>query len=271
MLILSRREPVNICQRSLRIALIAGLCAGVPPVAWTTTATFTPLENACPYNVVARYPHDRGAFTQGLTVVGERVFESTGQYGQSSLREVELETGRLIQVFDLADTLFGEGATYFRGKIYQVTWRSQRGLIYSAYDLRRIGEFDYDGEGWGLTHDGELLILSDGTSRLRFLNPKTSKVVRRLEVTANSKPVAYLNELEFAHGHIWANVWQTSLILKIDPASGKVVQWVDLTPIARHFAEDGIPNGIAWHEQRGVFLITGKNWPYMFALELECI
>ena len=260
---------MNFAQKFLFTALISGLSTGVIPAPLAagpvTSATL------CPYEVVERYPHDPGAFTQGLTVAGERVFESTGQYGRSSLREIELETGRLMHNAALDRTLFGEGATYFKGKIYQVTWRNQRGIIYSADGFERLGEFDYDGEGWGLTHDGELLILSDGTSSIRFLDPQTFKVVRRMEVTANNKPVAYLNELEYAHGHIWANLWQTALIAKINPSNGNVVQWVDLEPIARGFVRDGIPNGIAWHEARGVFLITGKNWPAMFALRLHCI
>ncbi|HYE14688.1 MAG TPA: glutaminyl-peptide cyclotransferase, partial [Pyrinomonadaceae bacterium] len=205
------------------------------------------------YEVVNRFPHDPKAFTQGLVFDGGEILESTGQYGESTLRRVEPKTGKVIKSVKVEPQYFGEGLTLFGGKIYQLTWTTRRGFIYDPASFERLGEFSYDGEGWGLTHDGESLILSDGTSQLRFLDPATFKLKRAVNVTdEKGRPVRDLNELEHVKGEIFANIWHSDRIARINPSTGRVTGWIDLAglmpPTAIGNNPEAVLNGIAYDE-----------------------
>jgi len=223
------------------------------------------------FEVVHGWPHDRLAFTQGLVYRDGKLYEGTGRNGQSSLREVELETGRVLHRHDLEQRYFGEGLAFFDGKLYQLTWRSQVGFIYDAATFQPVGQFNYTGEGWGLTDDGTSLILSDGTSTLRFLDPVTFAVRRTVTVTDNGQEVSRLNELEYVNGEVYANVWTSNLIARIDPATGHVKGWIDLTgllsPMDRTGDED-VLNGIAYDAANDRLLVTGKLWPRLFQIRV---
>jgi glutamine cyclotransferase len=222
------------------------------------------------FNVVATYPHDESAFTQGLVYHDGLLYEGTGLYGRSSLRITELSTGDIIEQVDIPSDLFGEGITIMGDRLYQVTWQENTGFVYSL-DLAFIETFTYDGEGWGLTHDGDSLILSNGSSTLSFLDPGTFQVVRTVDVTYDDEPVSNLNELEYVDGVIYANVWQTASIVMIDPGDGAVVGWIDLAGIEEHLdSTEGINvlNGIAYNHESGRLLVTGKLWPNVFEIEL---
>jgi glutamine cyclotransferase len=223
------------------------------------------------FNVVATYPHDESAFTQGLVYHDGLLYEGTGIYGHSSLRIVELYTGEVITQVDLPSDYFGEGITILDGLVYQVTWEENTGFVYSADDLAEIQSFSYAGEGWGLTHDGDSLILSNGSSTLSFLDPGTFQIVRTVDVTYADEPVSDLNELEYVDGVIYANIWQTDRIVMIDPEDGAVVGWIDLDGIEEHLdstEEINVLNGIAYNPDTGRLLVTGKLWPNVFEIEL---
>nr|WP_155448328.1 glutaminyl-peptide cyclotransferase [Allochromatium palmeri] len=224
------------------------------------------------YRVVASYPHDPNAFTQGLIVIDGTLYESTGNYGHSTLRRVDLETGRVEQEIRLAPDLFGEGLTDWHGRLVQLTWREQLGIIYDAKTFERLETFQYQGEGWGLTHDGQQWIMSDGTDELRFLDPKTRRVVQRLKVRDGRQPVRRLNELEYIDGEIWANVWRTDRIVRISPASGAVTAVVDLTtlyPTSERVSPEAVLNGIAHDTATGRLFVTGKYWPRLYEIVIE--
>lgn len=211
--------------------------------------------------VVKTYPHDPKAFTQGLEYYEGFLYESTGEYGESTLRKVNLDTGRVFKKLDLAPKYFGEGLTIFHRKIYQLTWQTKTGFIYDL-GFRRVGEFHYNTEGWGLTHDEKSLILSDGTNRLQFVDPLTFAVTKTLEVYAGAEAVVNLNELEYIDGEIFANIWHSSRIARIDPASGQVRSWIDLKALAQKEQHDpeSVLNGIAYDAQKKRLFVTGKNW-----------
>jgi glutamine cyclotransferase len=222
-------------------------------------------------NVVAAYPHDPSAFTQGLVVYAGKLLEGTGQYGSSSLRRVDIQTGRVEQLLSLDATYFGEGVAVLDDRVYQLTWQNGIGFIYDAKTFAAERTFRYTGEGWGLTTDGTHLILSDGTSALRFLDPQTLSVVRQLTVTDAEIPVVQINELEHVEGEIWANIWHSDRVARIAPDSGKVVGWIDLSalyPRAERPAE-AVLNGIAYDPAEQRLFVTGKNWPQLFELEIE--
>lgn len=224
------------------------------------------------FEVVNTWPHDRRAFTQGLIFHDEVFLESTGQYGESSLRRVEPRTGRVLKKVDVARQYFAEGLTLFQGKLYQLTWTTRKGFIYDPATFQMQGEFTFDGEGWGLTHDGQNLILSDGTSQIRFLDPATFSIRKTINVTDGGRPVRELNELEYVKGEIYANIWHTDRIARIDPASGRVVGWIDLTgllPDAERDDEEAVLNGIAYDEATGRLFVTGKLWPKLFEIRLK--
>jgi glutaminyl-peptide cyclotransferase len=226
---------------------------------------------AIAWRVVNRYPHDPGAFTQGLFWRDGRLYESTGLVGASTIREVDLETGRAIRSTDIPAGLFGEGIVDWRDEILSITWRDGVGFRWDRATFRRTGSFRYDHEGWGLTRDARHIIMSDGTPTLRFLDPATMREVRRVTVTSAGRPVASLNELEFVRGEILANVWMTTRIARIDPASGRVTGWIDLAPLVaenRGGGEDNVLNGIAWDEAGGRLFVTGKNWPSLYEIAL---
>jgi glutamine cyclotransferase len=222
--------------------------------------------------VRATYPHDPGAFTQGLFFADEALYESTGLEGQSTIRKVRLEDGKVLQQATLPADQFGEGSTNWGKEIVSLTWQHGVGYRWDRESFRQTGSFRYPGEGWGLTQDGRSLILSDGTPTLRFLHPATFQEQRRLRVTAAGRPISQLNELEWVRGEIWANIWQTSRIARIDPASGTVKAWVDLSalePLSGRSGPDDVLNGIAYEPRRGRLFVTGKRWPKLFEIKLK--
>src|SRR5882762_5645793 len=221
--------------------------------------------------LVRTYPHDPHAFTQGLEYFGGYLYESTGIAGQSTLRKVALDTGQIIQKVSLPPEYFGEGLTIFHGKIYQLTWLSKKGFIYDLRSLRRIGEFPYDSEGWGLTHDDKSLIMSDGTNKIRYIDPVSFNVTRTLEVYAGSEGVVNLNELEYVKGEIFANIWHSPRIARIDPRSGQVLAWIDLTSIVakEQHGDEAVLNGIAYDKIGDRLFVTGKNWSKVFQIKVE--
>lgn len=224
------------------------------------------------FRIANTYPHDPQAFTQGLVYHNGFLYEGTGLYGQSSLRKVELKTGRVLQSWALPQKYFGEGITLFQNRFYQLTWQNQEGFIYDL-NFNPVGRFTYQTEGWGLTHDGQRLIMSDGSAQLFFLNPRTLRPERTLTVRAGGQPVSRLNELEYIQGRIWANVWQTSRIAIINPQSGNVEAWLDLGGLsllaqARNPNPDAVLNGIAYDSQNRRIFVTGKLWPFLFEIEV---
>jgi glutaminyl-peptide cyclotransferase len=222
-------------------------------------------------NVVRTYPHDPHAFTQGLEYYGGYLYESTGIAGQSTLRKVALETGDVVQKVSLPRQYFGEGLTIFHTKIYQLTWLSKKGFVYDLRTFRQIADFPYDGEGWGLTHDDRSLIMSDGTNKIRYLDPASFAVTRTLEVYAGGEAVVNVNELEYINGQIFANIWHSPRIARIDAHSGQVLAWIDLTTIAakeQHSAE-AVLNGIAYDQGGDRLFVTGKNWAKVFEIKVE--
>ena len=221
--------------------------------------------------VVKAYPHDPHGFTQGLEFFDGYLYESTGRQSQSTLRRVVIETGKVVQSVRLPDESFGEGLTIFHGKIYQLTWLDKTGFIYDLRTFRKLGKFSYNTEGWGLTHDDASLILSDGTNRLQYIDPNSFEVTKTLEVFAGPSAVTNLNELELIRGEIWANIWHSDRIARIDPKSGQVTAWIDLTAIAEretHEQED-VLNGIAWDPGRQRLFVTGKDWSKLYEIVVK--
>lgn len=222
--------------------------------------------------VKAAFPHDPQAFTQGLEYHDGFLFESTGLHGHSTLRKVELSTGRVIQSVPLPREYFGEGITLWQSKIVQLTWDTGVGFVYDRDTFRRLATFQYPGEGWGLTHDATHLIMSDGTASLRFLDPATFAEVRRLTVTDGGMPVTNLNELEWVDGEIYANIWQTDFIARISPSTGRVVGWLDLRGLLTPAEQSGgadVLNGIAYDAASRRLFVTGKLWPKLFEIALQ--
>jgi glutamine cyclotransferase len=228
-----------------------------------------------PAGVVRSYPHDPTAFTQGLVFRNGELLESTGRFGESSLRRVKLETGEVLQRIDIPKEYFAEGVATIGDRAFQLTWQNGVGFIYDLKTFRQTGTFAYQGEGWGLTTDGTSLIVSDGSSVLRFLDPTTFAVTRTLEVRDGSEFVDQLNELEWVRGEIWANVWHKDVIARIDPRDGRVRGWLDvgqLLPEATARDPEAVPNGIAYDPATGRLFVTGKLWPRLFEItapELE--
>ena len=224
------------------------------------------------YQIVNIFPHDSNAFTQGLILMDGKLVESTGQEGFSSLRRVELESGRVLKKVDVPVPYFAEGLTALNGKLYQLTWQHNIGFIYDAQTFDRLGEFNYQGEGWGLTTDGQSLILSDGTPQIRFIDPAGFRVTRRITVTDGSAPIRELNELEYVNGEIYANVWHENRIAAIDPQSGHVKAWIDLTglmPDGELQDPEAVLNGIAYDQASDKLIVTGKLWPRVFEIKVK--
>jgi glutamine cyclotransferase len=223
------------------------------------------------YKVVDTYPHDPKAFTQGLAFDGGFLYEGTGLYGQSTLRKVELTSGKVIRNVRLPKRFFGEGIAVFGQQIIQLTWRSKLGFVYGKRDFELHQSFAYPTEGWGLTHDGTRLIMSDGTATLHFLDPRNFREIDRIEVFDETGPVPGLNELEYVRGEIYANVWRSDRIARIAPATGRVIGWIDLSgilPAQDRRARVDVLNGIAYDPARGRLFVTGKLWPKLFEIEL---
>ena len=267
----------------LAIAVVVGLMSG-PACRSEIAATPGPAELPSPsqtprtsetlptwgYSVVRAYPHDGNAFTQGLEFVDGALFESTGLNGRSSIRRVNLETGEVLQRRDLAREHFGEGITIFGNSLYQLTWQSGVAFVYDRRSFSPTRSFKYSGEGWGLTHDNRSLIMSDGSEFLRYLDPESFAEEKRLRVTGVGQPVKNLNELEYVKGEVFANVWMTDFIARIDPASGRVSAYIDLRGLlpARELPADSILNGIAYDAAGDRLFVTGKLWPRIFEIRL---
>ncbi|MBX3593478.1 MAG: glutaminyl-peptide cyclotransferase [Sphingomonas sp.] len=231
-------------------------------------ATRSPLQVA---RVLATYPHDRSAFTQGLFFHDGRLFESTGQEGESAIRELDLATGKVKRAVRLAAKYFGEGSTDWGRSIVSLTWKHGKAFRWDIRTLRQTGQFTYRGEGWGLTQDGANLIQSDGSAALRFLDPATFAERRRVEVTWQGRPVRQLNELEYVRGEVLANIWHTNLIARIDPATGVIKGFLDLRGVAAGVDvtdPEAVLNGIAYDAKRGKLYVTGKLWPQLFEIAL---
>lgn len=223
------------------------------------------------YEVIHAWPHDPNAFTQGLVFHDGDILESTGLNGESTLRDVELDTGRVLKQVSIRPEYFGEGLAVIGTRAYQLTWQNRTGFIYDVSTFKQEGEFSYDGEGWGLATDGRWLILSDGTSRIRFLDPVTFRLVREITVTAFGRPVERLNELEWIKGEIFANVWQTDQVVRIEPSSGLVRGIIDfsgLLPLDERRPDTDVLNGIAYDAAHDKLFVTGKRWPRMFEVRL---
>lgn len=247
--------------------LVIGIAvsAGAAVFPWQSTL---PVWNV---RVIASYPHDPAAFSQGLVIANGQLYEGTGQYGHSSLRKVSLTTGEIERQIPLSREYFGEGIAVLGDKLYQLTWKERLALVYDIESLRPVGSFRYTGEGWGLTTDGQELILSDGSAILRFLNPETFEVTRRVEVKDGRRRVDKLNELEFVDGEILANLWYSDRIARISPKTGQVLGWIDasgLYPAATRPSREHVLNGIAYDADAKRLYLTGKNWPRLYHVEL---
>lgn len=237
--------------------------------------TNAPLASSAPvygYQVVRSYPHDPEAFTQGLTFHDGHLYEGTGLNGRSSIRKVRLESGEVLQIQQLEPQYFGEGITLWQDTIVQLTWQSEIGFVYDRSTFQRKRTFTYRGEGWGLTHDGKRLIMSDGQpdGQLRFLDPVSMRETGRLPVRDGGRPVFPLNELEFVKGEIFANVWQSHRVARISPTTGRVTGWIDLTGLLspREAAGVDVLNGIAYDAAGDRLFVTGKLWPKLFEIRL---
>ena len=244
-----------------RVLAVVSLCA----------ASLMPAFATDTYQVVHTYPHDQHAYTQGLFYLDDHLYESTGLNGQSSLRLEDLETGRILELHDVPSKYFAEGLAPWGSTLIQLTWQSHVALIYDRSTLHFLRTLAYEGEGWGLTADKKEMILSDGTATLRFLDPATFKVLRRVTVTDHGRPVTELNELEFVHGEIYANIWHSDRIARIAPATGKVLGFIDLTgllPASQRSSPEAVLNGIAYDAARDRLFVTGKLWPSLFEIRV---
>jgi len=250
----------------MRILIVTATLAA----AACTTATQARGVPVYGYEVVHTYRHDPSAYTQGLFYLDGVLYEGTGLEEQSTIRKVKLETGEVLQRRDVPG-VFGEGIILWKDRLLELTWQHHFGFIYDPKTFEPRGRFEYPGEGWGLTHDGKRIIMSDGTSELRFWDPETLKETGRIRVTDEDRPVDQLNELEYIKGEVWANVYQTDRIARIDPATGKVVGWIDLSGILK--AEDrndltDVLNGIAYDATGDRVFVTGKRWPKLFEIRV---
>jgi glutamine cyclotransferase len=240
----------------------------------TPTPTVTPTAEPTPvsytYDVINVYPHDPNAFTQGLVIDDGVMYEGTGLTGESSLRRVDIETGDVLQIHELPSEFFGEGITVFGDKIIQLTWQSEIGFVYDKNSFELLQNFSYPTEGWGITTDGTQLIMSDGTANLYFLDPKTFQTIGQVEVRNGTVPVNRLNELEYINGEVYANVWMTNKIAIINPHTGQVTGWIDLTGIytPETSNSNNVLNGIAYDAENSRLYVTGKRWSQLFQINL---
>ena len=224
------------------------------------------------YEVLNMWEHDPYAFTQGFLFFDGKLLESTGEEGRSSLRRVEPQTGKILKKINVPEPYFAEGIAVLNGKVYQLTWQHQLGFIYDAQSFEEVGEFKYEGEGWGLTTDGKSLILSNGSNQIRFLDPASFKVTRTITVTDNKTPINQLNELEWVQGEIYANVWHDQKIAVINAETGRVSAWIDLTglmPPEELSDPEAVLNGIAYDQAGGRLFVTGKLWPRVFEIKVK--
>jgi len=220
------------------------------------------------FTIVNTFPHDPMAFTQGLVFEDGYLYEGTGLRGQSTLRKVDLTTGDVIMSLSLDPSLHAEGITVFNDRITQLTLTSGIGFVYDQHSFSKQGEFFFTPEGWGLTHDGRQLIMSDGSAELRFLDPETFEETARIEVTDRGQPVIWLNELEYVEGEIYANIWQSDVIARISLETGEVLGWIELSGLLASEPRPGVLNGIAYDSEARRLFVTGKNWPNLFEITL---
>lgn len=246
----------------MKRALAALICA---------FALATPAAADTPWKLVATYPHDATAFTEGLFYLDGALYESTGLEGQSDIRKVALKSGKVIARRVIDPPYFGEGIAPWKDRILSLTWRHRQGFIWSLADFAPLSTFRYEGEGWGMTQDGRSIIMSDGSAQLRFLDPDTQAEQRRITVTWNGRAVERLNELEYVRGEVWANIWYETKIARIDPATGAVIDWVDIAPLRKAAGvkdSEAVANGIAYDAVRDRLFVTGKNWPRLFEIKV---
>ena len=245
--------------------------ATAPTVTNSTQPTISYPVPVVGYRIVNTYPHDPRAFTQGLVFADDALYEGTGLRGPSSLRKVDLKTGNILQVRQLPARFFGEGITIYGNRVIQLTWRARVGFVYDRQTFQLLHTFNYPTEGWGITHDGRSLIMSDGTSTLYLLDPQTFQEVDRLEVHTRDGPVSRLNELEYVQGEIYANVWKTDRIARISPQTGEVLGWIDLEGLLKpedRYRRIDVLNGIAYDVKNDRLFVSGKLWPKLFEIEL---
>jgi glutaminyl-peptide cyclotransferase len=244
-------------------------------VLWASTCILTSRAAVPVYDfeIVHTYPHDTSAFTEGLFYLNGFLYESTGLEHHSSIRKVQVDTGAVVQKLDIPAQYFGEGIVNWQSHLISLTWKSHVGFVYDLATLKVQRQFQYEGEGWALTQDGKQIIMSDGTSELRFLNPATLKETGRIQVTLDGKPVNNVNELEWIKGEIYANVWETHWIMRIDPHSGRVVGVINLAGLLSSSDQltgpDSVLNGIAYDAKGDRLFVTGKNWPKLFEIRLR--
>ena len=249
----------------LRLAAVA-MCALT-----LTAAASAPAVRTCTVDIARRYPHDRAAFTEGLVFRDGIMFESTGLEGRSTIRAVDLASGRVLRETVLPPQLFGEGIVDWGREIISLTWQNRIGFRWDRATLRQTGSFRYDGEGWALTRSARDIYMSDGTDQLRVLDPVTLAVRRRISVTANGRPQRSLNEIEWVDGAILANIWFSDRVARIDPASGRITAWIDMSALRRDAGapHDDVLNGIAWDRASHRMFVTGKNWPTLYEVRLR--
>lgn len=247
----------------MKRALLALLCAFILSVPAAADTRWT---------LVKTYPHDAQAFTEGLFYLDGDLYESTGLEGQSAVRKVSLRTGKVLQSRVIEPPYFGEGIVNWKERLVSLTWRHRKGFVWNLKDFTPVSDFRYEGEGWGLTQDGRSLIMSDGTAQLRFLDPDSLAEQRRITVTWNGRAVDRLNELEYVRGEIWANIWYDTRIARIDPATGAVIDWIDVAPLRKAAGvtdSEAVANGIAYDAEKDRVFITGKNWPKLFEIKVQ--
>ncbi len=253
---------------SIITLLVIAIGISVEPSGRINNTSLTKLS----FEIVASYPHDRSAFTEGLAYDSTALYESTGISGKSTLRRVELVSGAVLQSFPLSKELFGEGITIMKDRIIQLTWRSRQGFVYDKNSFGLLRTFEYPTEGWGITYDGVRLIMSDGSSTLYFLDPESLQINGQIDIhDFDNSPITRLNELEYVQGEIYANVWATNRIAVIDPQTGQAKAWIDLTGLSDHLENsDGadVLNGIAYDEENDRLFVTGKLWPNLFEIKL---
>jgi glutamine cyclotransferase len=247
---------------------VAALAVGL--AAWPQLGARRDAAAAAGFEVVAAYPHDSSAFTQGLAIEAGQLYEGTGQYGASTVRRVDLRSGRPDKQRALNQRYFGEGIAILGGLLYQLTWQNGVVVVYNLATFEVERTMQYDGEGWGLTHDGRELIMSDGSATIRFRDPQTFAVTREIQVRAAGVPLPKLNELEYVDGEIWANIWYDDRIARISPATGEVLGFVDLAALYPQSARssEAVLNGIAYDAAAKRLFVTGKNWPQLYEIRV---
>lgn len=272
-------EPRNMIHKNifLLLLLLPAVSISVSVSLPSQAPSYTALareESSVPvfgYEIINTYPHDRGAFTQGLVIHDGILYEGTGIKGRSSLRKVDLETGKVLKEHDIPGAYFGEGIAIDGGRIVQLTWQSHKGFVYDKNTFKLIKTFDYPTEGWGITYDGRDFIMSDGSATLYFLDPGSFGEVGRLEVYDDKGTVTRLNELEYVKGEVFANVWGSDRIARINPKTGRVTGWIDLSGLlgaADRKTPVDVLNGIAYDDETGRFFVTGKLWPKIFEIKI---